>query len=753
MIKLTLFRILTISLLVMIWAASRSSTWQSQEESFDNILYPFLKKKTFENKDKSKSPITILTVDSETIKKLGWPVSNETWNVVFKDLESKKYDVILNLLRFSQKDKNALSKSMKHIHVIGSSLRLDKESPGLNGPEEDFISESGLIYSNDSKEQELPIMPLLLEEDLEVAKSYRKIGILPFFSESQRNNGFQMYRDLSTNKKSYSIPYSSYWTLEDLLKISFETFSGGKSDRFPQTKKIPPFLFFGNPYQSTADYLVTQGIEKYSLIDIINGSQDLPKNRLLILSADGLDQFYPGPSKKLLPPHIQNSRGDLVARAISEVYQGTAVNSISGFITEKQNLIMLGLILVLIVGTLTGREWFAFLLACTFFTIHLYFAKDTQYEIEIASVFGVNYAITTLIYLICLLTTESLRKSLIEAIKLELSTALISCNQETESKDVCIASFKKEMTYFPFDSQIYQNRIEPPSTKKFPFSLEHSLFRIFSDFDKTSHRQASELIQELTFRSIDQIKRREIETENLIKMKQINAKSDILGRFLSDSLVSKFSKSEALEKSLDEIIQPKRLFAAILQADIRDFSKMTEKMSPEEVVVILQRYYTDIVNYSQEFAQVKLIGDAIFLFTIESSDNSACTRVFEAAKILIESTKRENSNVDVKDRLRFGIALNYGEVVAGNLSSNTCIDYTVIGAEVNKTARLEELTKDSYVSSQMGNYSLLITRAVYEKLSLPSQTQVKWLRLAENHVKVRSFPDIEEIGYASFNGE
>ncbi|MEI8027701.1 MAG: adenylate/guanylate cyclase domain-containing protein [Pseudomonadota bacterium] len=753
MIKLTLFRIFTISLLLASWVASRSSTWQQQEDYFDNILYHFLKKNNFDSKGISKSPITILTVDSETIKKLGWPVPNETWNKVFKYIESQKYQVILNLLRFSQKDKDVLSKSMKHLNVIGSSLKLDKESAALNGPEEDFVSDKGLIYTDSSKGQELPIMPLSLEEDLEVASNYRKIGILPFFSESQRNNGFRMYRDLSTNTKKYSIPYSSYWALEDLLNVSFETSSGGKSDRFVQTKKISPLLFFGNPYQKTADYLVNQGIEKYYLIDIINGSQELPKNKLLILSADGMDQFYPGPSKKTFPPHIQDSRGDLVARAISEVYQETAVNSISGFTTEKQNLIILCLILILIVGTLTGREWLVFILACSSFAIHLYFATNNSHEIDIASIFDVNFFAITIIYLICLLTTESLRKSLMESIKLELSASLISCNKVTESEDVCIAKFKKKMLYLPLDLRIYQDKNEMPPTASLLFRLERSLFRFFRTFDKISHRQASELIQDLTFRSIDQINRRELETETLIKMKQISAKSEILGKFLSDSLVSRFSKSEALEASLAEIIQPKRQYAAILQADIRGFSRLTEKMSPEEVVIILQRYYNDIVNYSQAFAQVKLIGDAIFLFTIESSDQSACTRVFEAARILIESTKRENSLVDVKDRLHFGIALNYGEVVAGNVASNTCIDYTVIGVEVNKTARLEELTKDSYVSSQIGNYSLLVTRAMYENLPISLKTQVKWLRLAENRVKVRSFPDIEEIGYASFNGE
>jgi class 3 adenylate cyclase len=338
--------------------------------------------------------------------------------------------------------------------------------------------------------------------------------------------------------------------------------------------------------------------------------------------------------------------------------------------------------------------------------------------------------------------------------KLELSSSLISSNTELESKEASLALFKKKMHYQPLDlkTQLNGKGSDPTARKKWLVQLEYFIFRIFTIFDRTSHKKAIELIQDLALKSIEQIKRRELETENLIKMKQISTKSDILGKFLSDSLVSKFSKSENLETSLAEIIQPRRQFAAILQADIRGFSRITEKMSPEEVVVILQRYYNDIVNYAQSFAQVKLIGDAIFLFAIEEIDGLACSRVFEAARILIESTKRENSLVDVKDELQFGIAINYGEVVAGNLSSNTCIDYTVIGIEVNKTARLEELTKTEFVNSQIGSYSFIITRPLYENLPLSMQNKVKWLRLAENHVKVRSFPGIEEIGYVSFKG-
>jgi class 3 adenylate cyclase len=761
MLKLIAFRIFTLALLLILWALGGSPSWQAQEDSFDNLLYPLFKSPEDKNSEvrksensptynEVKSPITILTVDSETIKALGWPLSNQTWTKVFKEIQSKEYDTILNLLLFSQKDKDVLSQSLKNLNVTGSSLKIERNLANLNGLEEDFVSENSLLYSDVPGTQEIPLLPLSLEEDLEVVKSYKKIGVLPYFSESQRNNSFQLYREFSIGATLYAIPFSSFWPLEDLTQSSFKTINGAKSDQQKPSLKISKNLFFADPYKSTDDYLKEQNIEKYSVVDVLNGSRELSKNRLLILSADGLDQFYPGPSKRLLPPHKQETRGDLVARSLSEFYENTAVASASGFMTTEQNLILIFIVIAYILGTLVGKEWIAFVLSWVIFVTLIALTKNNAQEIEIASVFILNFSCISLCYFICLLTTASLRSTLLQSIKLDLSSKLIASTRTYDSEVTSTKVFRRKMFYYPIDSNFCQMEKTAKSTS---LAIRQFIFKFFKIFDASTHLRAHELVAELNKTSLDQIERRESETKSLIRFEQTKARGEILGKFLSDYLVSKFTSAKDLESALAELILPRRQFAAILQADVRGFSKLTSKMTAEEVVAVMQRYYVDIVNFSQTFAQVKLIGDAVFLFAIDDEKKNACSRVYEAAQILIESTKRQNSKVPESDRLQFGIAMNYGEVVAGNLSSNTCIDYTVIGLEVNKTARLEELTKDSFVSREIGMHSFLITRPVYNNLPPHLQSSVKWLPLAPNHVKVRSFPDIEEIGYVNLSGD
>ena len=755
MLRLTFFRLLTILVLLAMLKPLTSESWLRQESSVDNILYPFFKKKESKEKDikeqetNTRSPITILTVDSDTIKELGWPLSNQIWNQIFRRIKKSNYEIILNLLRFSQKDRDTLAKSLASSNIIGSSLKLEKGSPSLNGLEEDEVGKKALLYSPGLEGKELPIMPLSMEENLEIIINYKKNGILPFFSESQRNSGFEIYREFSVGQKQFAIPFSSFWAIEHLLGRSLETSNGARSKSYSVSVKKANIHFFANPYKATSDYLKEEKIEKYALLDILRETQDLPRNRLLILSADGLDQSYPGPSNKLLPPHKQDSRGDLIARTISEVYQDTAVASISGSTTEHQKQYVLVVAALLIIGLIAGKEWWAMGISISMFILTLVTNTNTNHEIEISSIFNLNYVALALIYLIGILFLESMRSATLRRLKLELGTRMSQCKSAVECEKVSVDTFAKYMHYFPFDFKLSHYQKPQPSRayREIIAKLEMAAFRIFTRFDTATHLKVSDLIQELLAQSIEQIKRRDSETESLIKIKQMNAKSEILGKFLSDSLVSRFSASDDLEQSLTNIIRPRRQFAAILQADVRGFSNLTANMSPEELVAVLQRYYIDVVNFSQTFSQVKLIGDAVFLFAIDTQDLSACRKVFQAAQILIESTRRENSSVDEASRIHFGIAMNYGEVVAGNLSSNTCIDYTVIGLEVNKTARLEELTKDRFVSSHIGKYSCLMTHNFYEHLPSNIQSQVKWLALHANQVKVRSFPEIRDIGY------
>src|SRR6185437_5371268 len=97
------------------------------------------------------------------------------------------------------------------------------------------------------------------------------------------------------------------------------------------------------------------------------------------------------------------------------------------------------------------------------------------------------------------------------------------------------------------------------------------------------------------------------------------------------------------------------------------------------------------------------------------------------------------------DALNFGIAVHYGEVVVGNLSSDSCIDYTVIGPNVNMVARLEELTKYHQVSGVIGANGAIVSAEAAASLVRHKDAPLRTLGLAALGVAVRSFSQIQSV--------
>lgn len=136
----------------------------------------------------------------------------------------------------------------------------------------------------------------------------------------------------------------------------------------------------------------------------------------------------------------------------------------------------------------------------------------------------------------------------------------------------------------------------------------------------------------------------------------------------------------------------------ILFSDIRGFTTISEKLSPRELVELLNDYLTAMsdVIMSRRGVVDKYIGDAIMAFwgaPLEAKNHAelACQSALKMIKCLNEKKNdwREKYGVD----LNIGIGLNTGKVVVGNMGSNQRFDYTVMGDSVNLASRLESITK------------------------------------------------------------
>jgi len=92
--------------------------------------------------------------------------------------------------------------------------------------------------------------------------------------------------------------------------------------------------------------------------------------------------------------------------------------------------------------------------------------------------------------------------------------------------------------------------------------------------------------------------------------------------------------------------------------------------------------------------------------------------------------------------LNFGIAVHAGDVIYGNLAADTLIDPTIIGINVNKTARLEELTKHPKVAALAGPNAILLSEqlAFYAGNFIQSEHLIP-IPLLEMGVTLRDFPE------------
>jgi adenylate cyclase len=178
----------------------------------------------------------------------------------------------------------------------------------------------------------------------------------------------------------------------------------------------------------------------------------------------------------------------------------------------------------------------------------------------------------------------------------------------------------------------------------------------------------------------------------LTELEQSQKMRDLFGRY-----VSKEVAEQVLRDGAD--LGGENVPATVLFADIRDFTTLTESLPPQQVVELLNRYYTRMVDAIIEHGGWvnKFGGDsllAVFGAPIRQQDHAL--RAVYAAWAMNRALAEFNAE-QVAMSLRpitIGIGISSGEMVAGNVGGKERLEYTVIGDPVNLASRLESLTKE-----------------------------------------------------------
>ena len=166
----------------------------------------------------------------------------------------------------------------------------------------------------------------------------------------------------------------------------------------------------------------------------------------------------------------------------------------------------------------------------------------------------------------------------------------------------------------------------------------------------------------------------------------------VFGRYLSDEVVQQILES-------DEGMQMGggKQQVTIMMTDIRGFSMLSQELDPQDCVRMLNNYFGVMTPLIQKYDGVidEFLGDAIlavFGAPVKTDDHAqqavACALEMQQAMAEVNHNNEEWG----LPAIEMGIAVNTGEVVVGNIGSETRSKYGVVGHHVNLTARIESFT-------------------------------------------------------------
>ncbi|MDQ7075261.1 MAG: adenylate/guanylate cyclase domain-containing protein [Gammaproteobacteria bacterium] len=172
-----------------------------------------------------------------------------------------------------------------------------------------------------------------------------------------------------------------------------------------------------------------------------------------------------------------------------------------------------------------------------------------------------------------------------------------------------------------------------------------------------------------------------------------NLLQEMFGQYIPPSLVDKMVHSEE-----DYGFEGRRLEMTVLFADIRNFTNLSEGLSPQQLTNMLNQYLTPMTRiiFDQQGTIDKYVGDMVMAFWgAPLSDKQHAKHGLEAAFLMLEAVEKLKADFSKQNlpEITIGIGLNSGVMSVGNMGSSYRRAYTVLGDSVNLGSRLEALTK------------------------------------------------------------
>jgi len=335
---------------------------------------------------------------------------------------------------------------------------------------------------------------------------------------------------------------------------------------------------------------------------------------------------------------------------------------------------------------------------------------------------------------------------LLEPQKRECQTLFISDSSDKggdQVKDICIpyddplfsllSKEKKLITTYDITEDPHYSTVREPGSQRFAEMGASILFPFISQgevkgalalgYKKSGHfytREDIDLLNTLANNGAVAIENARLAEQ----MKKEETVRTNLARYLSPQIVD-----QIITKDVQVNLGGDRKVVTVLFSDIRNFTTITETRPPDQLVQILNEYFTEMASiiFENQGSLDKYIGDAIVavfgsLIPLENSANNAVHAAIQMMKqlpILNEKwMKQYGFSMDI------GIGINTGEVFLGNIGSPERMEFTVIGDTVNVASRFSGLARPGQILITKDTVACLGSDMRYKELP-PSEVKGK----------------------------
>jgi class 3 adenylate cyclase len=213
----------------------------------------------------------------------------------------------------------------------------------------------------------------------------------------------------------------------------------------------------------------------------------------------------------------------------------------------------------------------------------------------------------------------------------------------------------------------------------------------------------------LSINSSDEIGQLKTSFNTMVEgLKERDSIRDTFGRYMDKEIARELIKRPEASRLGGE-----KRKVAVLMSDIRGFTPVSESLSPEETIRILNHYFSHMIEVIQRHKGVivDFYGDGILVFfdPLEGHVKKEVQRAIHCGLEMQKDMTLFNKEMKSENlpELQTGIGINVGDAVVGNIGSTTRAKYGIVGAAVNITQRIQAEAKGGEVIISESAYGLL----------------------------------------------